>query len=44
VNVPGTGIHYSVVQGPDNSKYLTRDATGAKSSRGAIFADVRCSP
>lgn len=44
INIPGTGIHYPVVQGPDNTKYLTKDATGAKSGNGAIFADVRCSP
>jgi sortase B len=44
INIPGTGIHYPVVQGPDNTKYLTKSATGAKSESGAIFADVRCSP
>ncbi|MDO9108433.1 MAG: class B sortase [Coriobacteriia bacterium] len=42
--MPGTGVHYPVVQGPDNTKYLTKNATGAKSESGAIFADVRCSP
>ncbi len=44
INIPGTGVHYPVVQGPDNTKYLTKNVTGAKSESGAIFADVRCSP
>jgi sortase B len=38
---PDTTIDYAVVQGSDNSRYLTQDAVGRNSADGAIFMDYR---
>lgn len=42
--VPGTGISTPVVQGEDNSFYLTHTAAGADNYLGAIFLDYENSP
>lgn len=37
IYIPGTNIDYPLVQGPDNSTYLNKDAYGSKNEAGAIF-------
>jgi sortase B len=39
VYIPGTDINYPVLQGEDNSYYLSHDAYGEASGDGAIFVD-----
>jgi len=41
LTIPGTVIDYPVVQGKDNSYYLSRDAKKNKNSNGALFLDYR---
>jgi len=40
--IPGTGISYPVVLGPDNEKYINLTFSGHTNSSGAIFMDYRC--
>ena len=40
VYVPGTNINYPVVQGDDNTTYLTRLFDGTSNSSGSIFLDA----
>ncbi len=42
IYAPGTVINYPVVQGRDNTTYLTRSYLGEKNICGAIFLDSRC--
>lgn len=42
VHIPDTTINYPVVQGSDNSYYLTHTAAGRENSSGAIFLDAGC--
>ncbi len=42
--VPGTGISFPVVQGTDNSYYLTHTVAGEYNYRGSIFLDYEASP
>lgn len=44
LTVYGTGIDYPLVQGPDNEKYLTKDALGKNTTYGAIFLDYKSKP
>ena len=44
LTVYGTNIDYPVVQGPDNMRYVNRNASGRHSLSGAIFKDYRNSP
>lgn len=44
VSIPGTNIDYPVVQGADNSYYLTHLVTGEWNSSGSIFLDHAASP
>jgi len=44
LDVYGTGIDYPLVQGKDNTRYLTRNALGKYSAAGSIFLDYRNSP
>lgn len=44
LTLPGTGIDYPVVQGEDNSYYLTHLATGEPNESGSIFLDCRAAP
>lgn len=39
VYIPGTEISYPVTQGSDNSRYLSRDFNGDRSSAGCVFMD-----
>jgi sortase B len=39
IYIPGTDINYPILQGEDNSYYLSHDAYGDASSDGAIFID-----
>ena len=41
INIPNTLISYPVMQCADNSKYLSHDSTGKKSSAGAAFLDYK---
>ncbi|OLS02320.1 class B sortase [Tissierella creatinophila] len=41
IEIPNTNIDYPVVQGKDNSFYLTHDIKGKKSPHGSIFMDYR---
>jgi sortase B len=42
ITIPGTAIHYPIVLGADNSRYLTTTFSGAVNPAGAIFMDYRC--
>ncbi len=42
IDIPGTGISYPVVQGPDNDYYLRRTFSGEWNVGGVIFEDYRC--
>ncbi|MCD7947268.1 MAG: class B sortase [Oscillospiraceae bacterium] len=42
LTVAGTDIDYPIVQGEDNSKYLTTTFEGTENKAGAIFMDYRC--
>lgn len=41
LTVYGTGIDYPLVQGEDNIKYLTTDASGAFAPSGSLYLDYR---
>ncbi len=41
IKVPGTNINYPIVQGSNNTYYLTHSYTGAYLLAGAIFVDYR---
>ena len=43
IYIPGTDVDYPVLQGTDNSYYLTHDAYGEYSPDGSIFVDAGCS-
>ena len=42
IMIEGTNVNYPVVQGRDNSRYLTVMADGRKNAAGSIFMDYRC--
>lgn len=42
IRIPGTNIHYPIVQARDNSFYLTHGPDGAESRSGAIFLSAAC--
>lgn len=44
IYIEGTSINYPVVQGSDNSYYLTRTTNGSYNSAGSIFMDYRNQP
>lgn len=44
ISIEGTGIDYPVMQGKDNTEYLTKDPFGRYSATGSIFLDSRSSP
>lgn len=44
ITIPGTGVDYPFVQGPDNDYFLHRDIDGNSLYAGIPFLDYRCSP
>lgn len=44
ISIEGTAIDYPVMQGRDNTEYLTKDPFGEYSATGSIFLDSRSSP
>lgn len=42
IYIPGTDVNYPVMQGDDNSYYLSHDAYGRYSPDGSIFMDAAC--
>jgi sortase B len=44
LQIEGTAIDYTVVQGADNEYYLEHNADGNESRAGAIFMDYACDP
>lgn len=44
IRINGTYIDYPVVQGVNNTKYLSTTFTGERNTSGAIFKDYRCTP
>ena len=44
ITIDGTAIDYPVVQGDDNSYYLTHDFNNSSSIQGSIFMDYRNQP
>ncbi|WP_311482422.1 class B sortase [uncultured Anaerococcus sp.] len=44
IEIPGTGIKYPVLQGPDNEFYLRKDLNKEYDIAGSIFMDVYNSP
>ena len=44
VSIPGTTIDYPIVQGTDNSYFLTHTLDGEYNQHGTPFLDVRCDP
>ncbi len=44
ITMDGTNIDYPVMQGMDNSEYLSKDPFGQYSATGSIFLDSRSSP
>jgi sortase B len=44
ISIPGTGIDYPFLQGPDNQYYLSRDPQKKDSKAGSIFLDARADP
>jgi len=42
ITIPGTPIDYPIVQGRDNTEYLTKTVDGKFNANGTIFLDYRC--
>lgn len=40
LSIPGTGVHYPVVQGKDNIEYLNKNVYGKDSLSGSIYIDA----
>ena len=44
IYIPDTEIHYPILQGKDNKKYLNKSALGKNNRAGSIFMDYRNNP